>query len=75
MYESKSNINVLIQRLTSVWSTCKFGDGVMMTELVDACLAVCCNRMGAGLPLNSLLSCVLHLVTSSLKVSLICLSC
>ena len=46
----------------------KCGDGEVMTEVVDMCLAVCCKMMQAGLSLNSLLNCVLYLVSSPMKV-------
>ena len=43
-----------------MWHKC--GGGKMMTEMVDACLAVCCRLIETGLSIDSLLNCVLHLV-------------
>ena len=49
-----------------VWSGS--GGGDVMTELVDSCLAVCCNLSQVGLSLEPLLNTVLHIITPPAKV-------
>ena len=49
-----------------MWRKCDSEE--IMTEMIDACLAVCCRLIEIGLSLDSLLCCVLHLVAYPPKV-------